>query len=155
MHARQRGWTPGSGLCCHLQPSTALCPGPPRARPWPGWRPGGSQRSYQEKTTQGKEAETLWAGGVREGLWAGAGEQGGTASLQWVPCAPPRQDVGRGFRGARSRERATARSWDDDETGGDGIVTGAQEEGKSLQFQCWLPSSCTAGVMDGFGTSPE
>lgn len=29
-----------------------------------------------------------------------------------------------------------ARSWDEDETGGDGTVTGAREEGRSLQFQC-------------------
>ena len=33
-----------------------------------------------------------------------------------------------------------ARSWDEDETGGDGTVTGAQEEGRSLHFQCWPAS---------------
>ena len=130
--------TPGSVAGRPAPDCAALCSPAPRW-PWGHHGPDPSQAGELGAASGVTKRDHPWEGswnavgwGAREGLWAGTGEQDG------------------GFGPG-----VTAGSWGGAETGGAGTVTGAQEEGKSVPFQCWPASSCAAGVTEGFGASPE
>jgi len=118
---------PGSG---HVLPGAAV------SGPWLGWSRGGGQQPTEGGPPAGR---TLDGGGLAGtgGLRAGTGERRGSRRLGWVPRSPPRLDAGGGWSGARS--------WDEDETGGEGTTAGAREEGEAPSPSAGLPLLHCAG----------